>query len=242
MPSDIVEGFSRYFEMLPAIDSELKKEVYHLRYQVYCLETRFENPDHFPDGLEIDEADAYSLHYLIRHRSKGTAASTRLVMPAANNEKRKFPIEKHCVIDNLRVIENIPRNELAEVSRFCVSKEFKQRKGELGTLNGVSDNPDDYFSDDERRVFPHITLALIACLIKMSHENDIHYWYAVMEPSLLRFLKMLGIYFTQIGPITEYHGKRIPNVIKVSDLLDGVYQKNREVWSFLTDRGRILID
>lgn len=238
MAKEIIEGFKQYFDMVFASTEQLKNEVYQLRYQVYCIETKFERPEDFPAGLEIDESDQFSAHYLIKHHSRGYAATTRLVLPDMDSLTRKFPIEEHCDITNHEVMNKIPRQHLAEVSRFCVSKEFKQRKGESGTLTGVSSEHDDYFSDDERRVFPHITLALIACLVKMSQEHEIYHWYAVMEPSLLRFLKRLGIVFTNIGPLADYHGERQPCVITVSEMLAGVFDKNRQVWDLLTDRGR----
>jgi N-acyl amino acid synthase of PEP-CTERM/exosortase system len=235
----IIDAFNEFFEMIPAFSKELKNEVYKLRYQVYCIETGFESPEQHPGGLELDEYDNQSIHYLIRHRkSEVYAATTRLILPNIINPKIPFPIEQHSQIDNLDAVNYIPRANLAEVSRFCVSKEFKRRKKEYGTLTGIGPDSENPFSEDERRIFPHITLALIACLIKMSHENNITYWYAVMEPALLRFLSTLGIHFISIGPLTDYHGKRQPSIIKVSDLLKGVHTKNPEIWDLLTNRGQ----
>ena len=234
------ETFDKYFEIVPAISDDLKKEVYKLRYQVYCIETGFESPDRHADGLEFDEYDEYSIHYLIRHRqSKVYAATTRLILSKGSNSSDFFPIEKHCLINELDLLVNMPRAELAEVSRFCVSKEFKRRKKEYGTLTGIGQESEHIFTDNERRVFPHITIALIACLIKMSNKNNIHYWYAVMEPALLRFLSALGIHFKNIGPLSDYHGKRQPCVIKVADLLAGVCEKNVDIWDMLTNNGRL---
>jgi len=231
-----IDGFNEYFEMVPAVSDDLKNEVYKLRYQVYCIETGFESLDQFPDGLEFDEYDDHSIHYLIRHRKFNIyAATTRLILPNATKPETLFPIEQHSQIDNLEHMKNIPRINLAEISRFCVSKELKRRRKEYGTLTGFGPDSEYVFTEDERRVFPHITIALIACLIKMSKDNKIYYWYAVMEPSLLRFLSSLGIYFNNIGPLTDYHGKRQPCVVKVNDLLSGVFKKNSDIWDMLTN-------
>lgn len=236
MSNYINDAFNEYFEIVPALSVDLKNEVYKLRYQVYCIETGFESQERHLDDLEFDQYDDYSIHYLIRHRkSKIYAATTRLILPNINNPEKRFPIELHCQIDNFEVLNYMPRTNLAEVSRFCVSKEFKRRKKEYGTLSGIGPDSDNNFTDDERRIFPHITIALIACLIKMSKDNNIYYWYAVMEPALLRFLSNLGIYFKNIGPLTEYHGKRQPCVIKITDLLAGVLKKNPEIWEMLTN-------
>jgi len=240
MSQAVLEAFNQYFEMIPALTDELKIEVYKLRFQVYCNETDFENPANHSDGLEQDAFDDQSVHYLIRHRqSNAYAATTRLILPKDNDPEKPFPIELHSTIDNLEPLKDIPRNKLAEVSRFCVSKEFKRRKHDkVNSLTGIHEDSVKYITEDEKRTFPHITIALIASQIKISEEHDIHYWYAVMEPALLRFLSILGIHFTSIGPITEYHGKRKPGVIKVSDLLAGVLQKNPPLWNMLTNNGQ----
>jgi len=236
MSNSIIDAFNEYFEIIPAFSDNLKKEVYKLRYQVYCIETGFENPARYDEKLEVDGYDDSSIHYMIQHRkSKIYAATTRLILPNINNPEKQFPIELHCQVDNFEVLKHMSRSNLGEVSRFCVSKEFKRRKKECGTLTGVGPDSDHIYSDVERRIFPHITIALIACLIKMSNDNNIYYWYAVMEPALLRFLSGLGIYFKNIGPLTDYHGKRQPCVITVSDLLSGVSKKNSDVWDMLTN-------
>jgi N-acyl amino acid synthase of PEP-CTERM/exosortase system len=231
-------AFNEYFEIVPATSDELKKEVYKLRYQVYCIETKFENPEHYPDGLEFDEFDQQSVHYLIRHRKSGEyAATTRLILPDANNPEKLFPVELHCEIDNIAVMQPINRIHLGEVSRFCVSKTFKKTKNEAHTIAGIDEEWPDYFTLDERRTFPHISLALMVCVIKASYENDIYYTYAAMEPALLRFLTTLGINLIKIGPLGDYHGERWPTMLKATDLQDNVTEKNMDIWDLLTNKG-----
>lgn len=241
MGQSILDAFNQYFEMVPTTSEDLKNEAYKLRFQIYCNETSFENPRLYPNGMEYDNFDNCSIHYLIRHRNSNTyAATTRLIQFDQYNPDWLFPIEIHCEINSSDLLKNIPRDKIAEVSRFCVSKEFKRRKIELGSLTGFSLHSMNYISDEERRTFPHISLALIACMIKISKEQNIEYWYAVMEPALFRFLSTMGINFTGIGPIIEYHGKRSPSIIKVSDLLHGVFKKNPLLWQMLTNDGQII--
>ncbi|MCK4842100.1 MAG: PEP-CTERM/exosortase system-associated acyltransferase [Methylococcales bacterium] len=234
---DILDNFNQYFEMIPALSDELKEEVYKLRFQVYCNETGFEDPALCPKNMEHDEYDDNSIHYLIKHRtSKSYAATTRLIMPDDDNIDKLLPIEQHTCIEDYEILKGIPRENIAEVSRFCVSNKFKRR---INFLTGIGTEEPKEVSLKEKITFPHITLALIACLIKASDEQHITYWFAIMEPALLRFLSIVGIRFTDIGPVIEYHGKRKPCVIKISDLLDGVLQKNESLWNMLTDNGRV---
>jgi len=236
---NIIDIFNDYFEMIPATSEELKHEVYKLRYQVYCLETGFENPENFPDGLEFDKDDLHSCHYLVRHRGLGNyVATTRLILPDADNRGYLFPIERHSQIDNSELLQSIPRHNLAELSRFCVSKEFRRRKNEQHLLTTIDADSEAPITQEEKRSSSHLTLALFACAIKMSSENNIHYWYAIMEPSLMRVFSTLGIHFIGVGSLANYNGIRQPCVIKVDDLLDSVSKKDLTYWNMLTNNGQ----
>jgi N-acyl amino acid synthase of PEP-CTERM/exosortase system len=242
MTKSIAESFHDYFEMVPATTDALKETVYRLRYQVFCLETGFEQAEQFPDGLEKDEYDTRSKHYLIRHRTSGVyAATTRLILPDPDDIQQPFPIERHCRFDRSELRDTIPRNRLAEVSRFCVSKSFKRRPGEPGTIAGICPHRRHHHlvNDDERRAWPHITLALITCLNTISAHHGITHWYGLIEPSLFRLLTFLGIDFTAIGPLTEYRGKRRPCIMRVPEYLERVKKKNIQVWEMLTCDGTL---
>ncbi len=243
MTNNYLDTFNKYFEMIPATTHVLKIEVYKLRYQVYCIETGFLNSEKYPEGIEFDEYDQQSIHYLIRHRESGMyAATTRLILPDEENPEKLFPIELHSKIDNYAAIKQIPRNTLGEASRFCVSKEFKRRKNEFGTLTGINPELEVVFSEDERRTFPHITIGLLACLVKLCNENDINYFFAIMEPALIRLFSALGIFFMGIGPLVDYHGKRQPCIINVVEMLDGAALKNPNIWNMLTDNGNFRLN
>lgn len=234
--------FHKYFAFVPAKTDSLRNEVFKLRYQVYCLETGFEDPADYPDHMESDVYDAHSAHYLIQHRASGMfAGTTRLILPP-RHDGHLFPIEKHTLIDRQDLLEPIARHQLAEASRYCVSKAFKRRKFDApNTLTGISPNwRKTVPCAEERRLYPLLSIALFACLIRMSCENSIHYWYAVMEPALIRFFTTLGIYFIAIGPLSDYHGERRPCLIKVSDLLKGVAGKNHDMWKLMTDNGNFV--
>ena len=239
MNNNITDHFNKYFEMVPALSDELKNEVYKLRYQVFCIDTKIFNSQHYPNGLEFDEFDQQSVHYLIRHRKSGDyAATARLILPDFNNPEKLFPLELYCEIDEVAMMQPIQRKNMGEISRFCVSKSFKNRKNETHTLEGIGSDWQDYFTTDERRTFPHISLALMACIIKASYENDIYYAYGAMEPSFFRFLSALGINLIKIGPSVDYHGERWPALVKATYLLDSITEKNLDIWNLLTNNGR----
>jgi N-acyl amino acid synthase of PEP-CTERM/exosortase system len=232
----ILDAFNQYFEMIPADSKELKQEVYKLRYQVYCLERGFEDLENHPDGMEHDEYDIRSSHYLIRHIKTGSyMATTRLVLPDKQNLDNPFPVEAHSQIDNVALLQTMQRPNLAELSRFCVSKEFRRRKNEQDLI--ITNDTDNSRSLSERKHSASITLALFACAVRISSEHNIHYWIALIEPALKRVVAPLGINVTEIGPLVDYHGMRFPCAISVNDVLQGANDKDFSYWEMLTNNG-----
>jgi len=237
--NSIIDVFNDYFETVPAVSDELKNEVYRLRYQVYCMETGFENAENHPNEMEFDVYDRHSAHYLIRHRKSGDfAATARLILPGANSSETLFPLEIYSRIDNVEVLKPVSRNNLAEASRFCISKTFRRRKNDFNILTPVDRNWLEERAQQIHGSSYHIILALIACLIRMSHENNIYYWYAILHPDLAYFFSSFGIRFVEIGPLIDYHGKQKPYLIKINDLLQEAAQKDSTYWDMLTNKGQ----
>lgn len=247
-PSGIYNDFHTYFAIVPAITQELRDEVFALRYQVYCIEHPFENPAEQANGKERDQFDARAVHMLIRHRATNLcAAAVRLVLADADDPQALFPIEhgcgEHFSEDARQRIAGLYRPQVAEISRFAVSKEFRRRIGEAETISGVSPRAvytDALGSDSRRRGFPHITLGLFAAIVRMSVEQGITHWFAVMEPTLLRLLQRFGIYFPSIGPLVDHHGLRRPALATAATVVDGILSKRPDVWEIVTERGRFV--
>jgi len=249
MNSDLIAAFNEYFELVHADTDALRMQVYLLRYQVYVLETGFESEADCKRGLdadgrpyfwEEDDFDWRSDHYLVRHRRTGQyAATARLILPSSEDLLAPYPIEQHCMLAQ-RVSDPGLRSNLAEISRFAVSKAFKRRLGELGSLAGVSANVDTYFEENERRVLPHISLGLFAAVMRMVHTHRTTRCYAVMEPSLLRLLVRFGVIFKRIGEDVDYHGIRVPCLGVVEEALANIHDVAPSVWELITHRGELL--
>ena len=265
---DLLEAFSRYFEVILADTEELRAEVFKLRYQVYCVETHFEDESAFPDEMESDAYDIKSGHALLRHRDTGWWAGTvRLVLPNEHTPDESFPVELSCgdvFSAERRGPIALPRATTGEVSRFAVSKEFRRRHKEYLSPTGISDSTefdrriyksadsdqtpaerrekednDRRTKDEERKVVPHITLGLIQGLVAISEKNQVTHWAAAMEPTLLRLLTRLGIYFQHVGETVQYHGKRQPCIADLDNLLQTVKSQRPDVWSVLTLDGEV---
>jgi N-acyl amino acid synthase of PEP-CTERM/exosortase system len=233
----LIDTYNALFQAVQATTLEELREAYRLRYQVYCIENQFENPADHPGGFETDPYDARSLHALLFHRPTGLVAGTvRLVLPRRGNPLGSLPIHAVCSDPRLADANFLPPERSAEFSRFAISKEFRRRVGDQ-LYGGVSPSVG---VPDHRRIIPHITLGLMAVALRMIQGTDIDHVCAIMEPSLLRLLARLGIHFTAIGPMVDYHGLRQPCGVPVDELFAVMQRERPDVWEVITDRGRYL--
>ncbi|HYW75865.1 MAG TPA: PEP-CTERM/exosortase system-associated acyltransferase [Gammaproteobacteria bacterium] len=248
MQSALDDLFGHYFELLEADTPELRDEVFRLRYQVYCLETGFEDKEQFPDGRERDPFDSLARYALVRRRGSNVAVATvRLVGADLSREDTVFPLEQpYPGLLAARGFgpDKLPRGTTAEISRFAISRQFKRRVGEPGTLAGVSEANVDGGVDpracpSDRRAEPFIIMGLFKAIFRLSIENGYTHWVAAMEPALLRLLSRFGIKFVRIGAPITFHGTRQPCMGCLGEMYDSVYRSRRDVWNFVTECGRL---
>ncbi len=260
-----LHSYERYFDVFRADTPRLLREAHRLRYQVYCVERRFEDAAQHPDGLETDEYDHRSVHTLLVCRPTGATTGTvrlvlpdgksrardlgiecpgtvRLVLPNSGNGGPELPIQKVC--SRLSVWDDrlLPAATTAEISRFAVSRDFRRRLGEdRATFADAGPSEQrNAMAGGIDKVMPHIALGLMLGLAHMSVDHGITHWCAVMEPMLLRLLRRLGIDFTPLGPKVAYHGWRQPCYRSLVDLSADIRRKRPDVWEVLTDHGRLL--
>ena len=240
-PSDrdvkLVTVYNMLFDVISADTPELLEECFKLRYQVYCLETGFEDKKQFSDQLESDIYDDRSVSSLLIHKKTGIIAGTvRLILPS--EELSSDPLPAFNISPELSALseQHLPRKRTAEISRFSISKKFRQRHYDTH-IPGIEENLDN--ADNVHRVIPHITLGLMKAILKMSIDNDISHWSVVIEPTLERLLRKLGIYFVSVGGIVEYHGRRKTLYNEIGTVLDKIHDTHREIWSVITDYGQI---
>lgn len=218
-------SFGNYFNIVPAFSDRLKNEVYRLRYQAFCIENETFNAKDYPDGREVDQHDPRSAHYLIQYLRTGRyVATTRLILPDHENLDRLFPLEEHSEIDEPGIVQSLDRRNVGEISRFCISKTFKNE------IEG------DGFSAEERRLFHYISVVLMACVLRAAYDSGVQHIYVTSEPAWFRFVAALGISYVKIGPLAENHGKRYPAVINIADMLTSVAIKNPEVYLLFTGK------
>ncbi len=201
-----VEGNQELLTFKKIDNEEELSEVYKLRYNVYCREKKFEPESAYPSRLEMDEYDAYSIHFIakINNEVVGTA---RLIL----NNAFGFPIEKSCSLDIS--IRGRKKRQTAEISRLAVSKEIVKSSGY--NRHGI-------------------VLGLFREMYRESKNLGIKYFYAAMGKGLQRLLIKCGIKFFQIGSVVDYHGARAPFVTWMKNIEEGVFLKDSNLVRFFT--------
>jgi len=219
--SRLSDIYNQWFEIINADTPALREKVYRLRYQVYCCENPFENPEEHLQHLEMDVFDSRSIHSLIVDRASGSAIGTvRLILPDPENAHAGLPIQQIC---SHPLPPSLPLEQSAEISRFAISKKMRSMaNGEL-----------------PKELKCSVILGLMRAIVQMSLEYGITDWLAVMEPSLLRLLSRFGIDFAPLGPLVNYHGLRQPSHANVGRMLDQVYKERFDLWEFVTEPGTL---
>lgn len=239
---DISNIFNSVFDIQLATTPEEINEVFELRYQVYCIDRPFEDPNCFTDKREYDAYDQRAAHALIRYRSTGDiVAAVRIVMTGNSPDQAEFPMEGSCIhhMDQRAqdAFAGTHRMRIAEISRMAVSRDFRRRLNEDKTASGVTDFVCYGDSENGKRALPYISLGLFAAILQMSVRHGITHWVAAMEPALLRMLKRFGVEFDHVGPVLEYHGRRRPAFTEAASMLECARKLRPDVWSLVTNDG-----
>lgn len=230
---NISQHFIQFLQPEIAKTPHLIAEVHKIRHQVYCDELAFLPTS--PDGLEKDEFDKHSIFSLIKHKPSDTYTSCVRVVTSSSPQEL-LPIEQFCK-DSIQHDEFDPalfkREEICEISRLAVKREFRRRKSDKysGSATGVIS--ESIYSETELRCFPFIAIGLYMTSASMVAKSGIKHVYVMMEPKLARSMKFVGINFIQIGEPVDYHGLRAPYYINANiffnDLTHGFKSLYQEI-------------
>jgi len=222
--------YNNFFHTQLAASSALVRIAQAIRYQVYCLERKFESEDEHDDGLERDDFDGMAVHSLIFHRPTSEAIGTARLIPLSEEEALQ-PVRQLLRESGLRGRDHFPLQTTAEVSRFAISNQFRRGRGDDAAVDAKLER-------ECRGSLP--CLGLIQELLRQSIARGLTHWAAVMEPKLLRMLAAMGIHFTPVGPLVSHHGLRQPSYCCISEMLERLKQERPEHWMVVTEAGTLL--
>lgn len=201
-----VRAFESEYQVIFADNPELLEQVHRIRYQVYCEEFGFEKAAEHSPGQEIDEFDAFSHHYLIKHKASDSCVGTIRMVRPRKGYPESLPIAKHFLhaitSEGCHPVLGC-NSEKAEIGRLAVLKEFRNQTLQNNDLPA------------RLKTIPIVVTALYLAVAAECRLNpQLQYAYLVVEPRLARHLKTLGICFEQIGPVMDFRGNRAPFVMQ----------------------------
>ena len=231
--TSVADQFQDQFQLLLATESELKTEVYRVRYQVYCQELQYEPAENFPNQQEQDEYDDRSVHCLLRHRQSGRYAGCVRLILAQPPDQMDFPFERvcHTLYPSEIDLGEEARPFLGEISRLAVTEQFRKRPGEQTSAVGVSDHSESEPSG--RRQFPLIAVSLYLAVSAIVIEGKLEKACTMMEPRLARHLRFFGINCRPVGEVVNYHGRRGPFTITPQEFLNGLDPRFRSLFEYI---------
>lgn len=214
----IVDYFSRYLKPQIANSDVVKEQAYKLRHQVYCEELAYEETN--AAQLECDEFDARAIHCVVQHLSSNTLAGTLRLIPTKNGDEL-LPLDKLCAqaITHPELHpKHFLRHQVCEISRLAVPAVFRKRQTDQFAGSATGAINEQTFSTHELRYFPYIAISLYLSAIAMCRKMRCFHVFVMMEPRLARSLDFVGIHFTQLGPVIDYHGKRAAYYVDAREL------------------------
>jgi len=172
-------------------DLDLMNQSYRLRYQVYCVERAFLHAANYPDRIESDEFDRFSIHVGLLNGARSLIATSRLVTVSMAG----LPLFRHCHIHpHERELWGVG-NQIAEISRLCMSRDSR---GPQAGSNAIA-------------------LALYRATYQETKRRRLTHWVAAMEPALHRRLTAMGVPFRRIGPVIDYFGPVAPYLLELAE-------------------------
>ncbi|TVS00995.1 MAG: PEP-CTERM/exosortase system-associated acyltransferase [Rhodospirillales bacterium] len=209
------ELFDALYSVVDADTPALIEEILHLRYKAYCLEHPWLDPNDYPDGLERDGFDDVAIHIaLIHRRSRAVVGGVRLVLPEGDGGIDTLPIVELAPPATRPLLSGLPARRTAEVSRFAVSKAFREAvvkdRSRCGAAAGGRHR------EVERMLMPYATLGLMRGIERHARRHGITHLCAVMEPALMRLLARIGLRFTSLGEPIAFFGVRQPCFMEIA--------------------------
>ena len=235
---DLLTRHDQYFQTVAANTPALISAAHALRFQVYCLERKFEVAEEYVGGMEIDTFDRHSAHGLLIYRYSGEALGTvRIISPNNGSTQDNLPMIQLLRDSRIELADHLPIERTVEVSRFAVSKQLRRRLFDQYRSPGIA-APMSQFERERQGNLP--CLSLLQFIVRQSRALGATHWAALMEVKLLRMFASMGIRFQAIGPIVLHHGLRQPSYGKISEVLNNIKREHPDYWSVITNAGELV--
>jgi N-acyl amino acid synthase of PEP-CTERM/exosortase system len=191
-------------------DTDAGKSIHFaLRYQVYCLREKYEDPTRHADFLEQDEYDDMSVHFIARSRLTGEwLGAMRLIVGFARN----LPVTRFSSV-NLSRFSEANCNHVAEASRLCTLLPTNSRS--TVSVKSAKRHSSPHSSDIRTLQTSYISLGLIRAARRYCVKHDITFCFFLISDPLARILRRLGMDIEPVGSPCQHRGWRSPYIHNV---------------------------
>jgi N-acyl amino acid synthase of PEP-CTERM/exosortase system len=196
-----------------------------IRYQVFCLDRGFEDPDAFSTAQETDAWDDQSAHFIVQNKqTRQWVAATRIVLPKRG---RPLPVDTLGALDRHRLPSSHLR--VGEISRFCIIPN-RVAPGDLveGTLAPDSLDAWGIGTIGRSQQF-EVTLGMIRTIIVYALKRDLVHCVMLITDAFARLLRKLGVQLHQVGQATEHRGMRTAYLVNMRESALAMTKKSTAV-------------
>ena len=204
------------YEKIGHSDTRME-EIFRLRFKVYCQECGYEDACDYLSGLETDLFDSVSTHFATTEGDSGRVVGTARII---RSSEFGFPALNHFDVDK-NLLPKVPENQLGEISRLAISKEYRRRMVDKAIYSDDS-NVVSFLDAKEKRDWRkrfeiELVTGLYHCIYEESLRLGLTHLYAVMAEGLHSLLRRWGLVWKPIGPALDYHGVRRPYVASIEE-------------------------
>ncbi|MBI5663908.1 MAG: GNAT family N-acetyltransferase [Nitrospirae bacterium] len=239
-------------------DEKDLKDIYRLRYKIYCYEWGFEKPENHPGEIVTDVYDNNALHFAVKDDAQKTVGAISLILHSPEG----FPTEKYCELNLDR--DEMSSDSIAEISRLVIHRDYRRRtedkyiygpdeeRRSIGSYNYSSNysnnrsfirRADDKYKYkgakrqsepySERRKRHEVVINLYKAVYRESKRRKITHWYAVMTKGIVILLNKFGFIFKEIGDPVDYHGIRTPYLGDIAKIEKVIMEEHPDLYEEL---------
>jgi N-acyl amino acid synthase of PEP-CTERM/exosortase system len=210
-------------------DTDAGKSIhYNLRYQVYCLREKFEDPSHHPNSLEQDEYDDASAHFIVRSRVTGEwLGAMRLIVASMQD----LPISRLASVD-AENFAGVNRKKVAEASRLCTLLPTAPRANfsANATKSCITAPARSCHHNREALQTSWLALGLIRAARQYCLKHEIVHCFFLISDPLARMLRRLGMEIEPVGSPCQHRGWRRPYIHNVKTGYQAMTTRSPELY------------
>jgi N-acyl amino acid synthase of PEP-CTERM/exosortase system len=222
----IEQGYDFYLA-----DTDAGKSIHFgLRYQVYCLRERYEDPNRHQNFLEQDEYDDSSVHFIARCRNSGEwLGAMRLIVGPAEH----LPVARFSSVSPEMEFAR-EWQTVAEASRLCTLLPAVSRADfAQSAFKGSARQPQHLRRSScaqQSLQTSWISLGLIRAARQYCLRHDITFCFFLISDPLARILRRLGMDIESVGSPCQHRGWRSPYIHNVKTGYEVMSQRSPELY------------